>query len=86
MRTSRSQSSTHSIEKTRATTNSARPVKIQGTVMPSALAEDVGRPLPASVELARIVVLFPGGQKKTSKLAPAAEVNVEYLSSYADHG
>jgi hypothetical protein len=54
--------------------------------MPSALAEDVGRPLLASVELARIVVLFPGGQKKISKLTPAAEVNVEYVSSYADHG
>ena len=86
MRTFRSQPSNHSVENTRATANSARPVKIQGTVMPSALAEDVGRPLLASVELARIVVLFPGGQKKISKLTPAAEVNVEYVSSYADHG
>jgi hypothetical protein len=65
---------------TKATTNSARPVKIQGTVMPSAPA-DVGRPcviLLASVdELTRIAVLFPGGQKITSKLAPDGVVNVE---------
>jgi hypothetical protein len=48
--------------------------------MPSALAEDAI--LLASVDaFARIVVLFPGGQKKTSKLAPVAVVNVESRSS-----
>jgi hypothetical protein len=74
-------SSAHKVENTTATSNSARPVKIQGTVMPSALAEDVCSILLLSVELARIDVLFPGGQKKTSKLTPGAEVKVEYLSS-----